>query len=488
MRIDSSLFRLATLWTAFLVPQVPSGRSDIEAATQDSFQAASGVAEPPKPTDDTNTNPAPVLRPIVLTEEGKKWIEKHKEVYEKTLKSEDGGLIDASTFISPKLRAKLFHLAAESKRSRNNNQVTIIKLNPPGNGYSIAFDVNIDGAKERWYVSQEPYYRDQFPKDVLLGNTHLAFWKGTKDGGVDKLTQTFISYYNLFQNGKLNTGLLLERLKQAEIDRESERNDEANIRNFDLPKDRSIGYIGLVDYRWEVDPIIRANYDDTKFFPQLMNGLGYSFVSGNDGEPIVVTRPFTPKQILLEQIRKSRESGIRDFYINIAAHGDETAMLFYDNVTKCPCNNLFPRDFIEIFNTFSDCTFTINPIPCYGGGLAGALNSYKDIKGEGERVKVFLRSKLFGTSQEGRFNEQNYESDIPTPFSMYYNVFLFNYLLSGKNYGEAHILADEASKKLVPCDPEVWKSTPNGGVRTSQINLGPKLGKQIDFYFLYQRS
>ncbi|OGI18500.1 MAG: hypothetical protein A3B68_07075 [Candidatus Melainabacteria bacterium RIFCSPHIGHO2_02_FULL_34_12] len=423
-------------------------------------------------TDTVVINESPVSnepRKVVLTPEGEKYIQRMRDIYKKTLKSEDGGLIDESTFITPQLKTRLFQFAAEHKRNKKQDQLKILRLNPAENGYHIAFDVKVNGRSERWYVSQEPYYKDQFPKDVLLGNTNLAFWKGREDGGVDKQTQTFILYRELFKNGKLNTELLLERLEGATANRESEKKDEAGIKSFNLSKDRKIGYIGLTDYRWQKDPIIRANYDDVKYFPEVMSHLGYQMVVANNGEPIVVTRPDTPKRILIREIEKLKEEGIRDFFIDIASHGDEAATLFYDNVTNCPCNNLFPRDLTEIFEKFPDCTVTMKSIACGGGGVSDEISSFKESSGIENRGTVFLQSKIFGRTQEGRLSEKSATSDIPKPHSTYYNVFFINHLLSGKSYGEAHILADEASKKLVPSDPEVWRTSPKGGIKTSQL-------------------
>lgn len=465
MRVDSSLIRFATLWTALLAPQIPSGRTNVEAATQDAFQAASEVAEPPKPTDDTNINLAPTLRPIVLTEEGKKWIEKHRDIYEKTLKGEDGGLIDASTFLDSRLKNTLMNLT-----NKVSGPVTLIELKQAENGYKFAFDISVEGSeKERWYISSEPYYKDQFPQAPK--NLGVALWMRNNNGEVDKLTQTFIGFRDLFKNQEeFDHTVILKRVEEAKADRKRELEDAAKVRDFDLPKDRPIGYIALVDGHWsKQDPIIRANVDDINYFPELMSSLGYQVVSVNDAKNYSEVADDSVQKLIENQIKAFQDLGVQDFYISLGSHGCDEGIQFYSSKTGCGCNFLFPKELTDIFNRYPNCRFIINTLACYGGALSGEIRNYRDHSAEEGRIIEILLAKPHGTSQEGRLKRVITEKGVPKPYSMYYQVFLIHNLLEGKRYGEAHLEADKASKQLVPADPEMWKSTPNGGIRTSSI-------------------
>lgn len=427
---------------------------------------------------------------VALSEAGKKWIENQRDVLAKTRKNESGGLIDASTFLSGSQKKKLDALAGK-KGGFGITRFQFKKLNQKENGYQYALDVDYYfGEKERWYLSGSPYYRDQFPDDEPLSIASLAIWKGTKNGGVDKLTQHEIRYENIVKtSGSIDFEYLLRMIDEAKASRKSELRDAAKIRDFDLPKNELIGYIGLADPNVHCDPVMCGVVEDVGHFSELMNQAGYKFVVNKKGRNAI---PVTsnPKKIIEEEVEAFRRAGVRNIYLKLSAHGNETLTGF---LGKEGYNLFTSRDLVDILNKFQDCKFTILTDACHNGGLSDAIKRYKDPSKTNGRIHLFVQSKISGFNQEGRLKDIISYADIrffqvpsglvsvpvlykaniaPKAFSSYYSLFFYNHILNGEPYGRAHIKADEDAKKLVPCDAGIIKSTPRGGITTSMLEQG----------------
>ncbi|MBI3589897.1 MAG: hypothetical protein HY094_00770 [Candidatus Melainabacteria bacterium] len=427
---------------------------------------------------------------VALTGDGKKWIEKQKDTYQKTLKKQDGGLIDASTFLSESDRKILDKLANESG-GIGIVKFTFKKLNPKENGYQYALyaDYHQDGL-EKWYISSSPYYTDQFPEDLPPSFVSFGIWKGTKDGGVDKLIQHELKYEKIVtKSGEINFDYLLRMIDEAKESRKSELADMAKIKNFDLPKNELIGYIGLADSNLHNDPVLSGIVEDVGFLPELMSKAGYNFVTTKKGRNAIQVMS-DPKKIVEEEVEAFRKRGVKNIYLKLSSHGNETGTYF---LGKKGYNIFTPRDLIDVLNKFQDCKFVVTTDACHNGGLSDAIKRYKDPSGQTGRVYLFAQSKISGFNQEGRLKGTIGYADIkflqipfglvsvpalykaqiaPKVASSYYDIFFYNHILNGEPYGRAHLKADEDTKKIVPCDANGTKSTPNGGITTSMLEQG----------------
>ncbi len=477
-------------------------------ATAKPFQET--TANPPKNSsklenkNESNIKDKPIHLPlkfdffhVPLSEAGKKWIEVQKDIFTKTTKKQNGGLIDASTFLTESTRKLLDGLVGK-KGGIGVVEFKFVKLDKKENGYQYALDVDYShGEKERWYISVSPYYTDQFPNDLPLSFIPLAIWKGTKDGGIDKLTQHELRYEKIItKGGSINFEYLLNKLDEAKDSRKSELADQAKIKSFDLTKNEPIGYIGLADANILNDPVLCGIVEDVGFFPELMNRAGYNFVTNKKGQNVIqVDR--APKQIIESEVESFRKKGVKNVYLKLSAHGNEVGTYFLykqgENILRYGI--LTPRDLGDILDKFQDCKFVIATDACHNGGLSDTLKRYKDPSGKDGRIHLFTQSKISGFNQEGRLKGTVGHADIrtmqfpigllsvpviykaniaPKTSSSYYNIFFYSHILNGEPYGKAHLKADEDVKKLVPCDAGATKSTPQGGITTSMLELENK--------------
>jgi hypothetical protein len=158
------------------------------------------------------------------------------------------------------------------------------------------------------------------------------------------------------------------------------------------------------------------------------------------------------------------DKGIRNFYLNFAGHGNDSGIYF--SLGAWGSERLSPEGLHGVFSQFKDCKFVVDTVACYGGGMAEAMKAYKDPSGEEGRVMIKLQAKPGAFNQEGRLEGEQGLAGSPKVFSSYYQIFNAYYLMKGVSFGEAHLLADVAAKKLIPCDAEAWVSGKNGGRAT----------------------
>ncbi len=480
MNFKLKIFGLSTLGTALLLPGIKSQEQQ------------KVLAEPPAKAARLERSKETSLHKPVLSEKGKEWARKHEDVFEKTRKNLDGGLIDASTFISESQRKQLETLMGK-KGGLGLVEFEFKKLQQSENGYQYALDVDYSlGKKERWYISLVVYYPDQYPDDFPLETSSIAIWKGTKNGGVDKLTQNELMYeYLVTKSGGVNYDYLLRMIDEAKENRDSELKDEAGIKKFDFSKNKPVGYIGIIDPYASSDPFSSGSIDDVEYFPELMNSKGYNFVI-NKRDRNVIPATISPKKIAQDEIRAFLKNGVEEIYLNLSGHGNEGGV--YLNSKAHDRSFVFtPRNLIEILNEFPNISLKTPTDACSGGGFWLAIKSYKDPSGKDGRAMAFVQSGPFGYNQEGRLRGIVGHADFkmiqfptglislpvlskasisPKAFSTYYNVFLYHYIQSGETYGMAHWLADQDAKKLVSCNAAVIKSTPRGGISTSMIDKG----------------
>ena len=409
-----------------------------------------------------------------VSKEGRAWMAKQVDIAQKSLKGEDGGLIDGSVFLSKERRKKLDHLS-DTRATVLGYTVTFLKLKEPEYGYRYAFLLqHMGGSEETWYVSESPFYQDQFPGGLPPGLEYLALWKKGADGKPDKRMQTYCELNDLFNViiKRMHPATVVAACRDAMLSYRSERRDAAQMQTFDLPKDSPIGYIGLIDANPFDDHIVASMVDDMRYWPELLAACGYKVVADAAARYIPVADD--PAAILEKHVRAQKKKGIRDFYINLIGHGDSGGVHFsYKKEGETYHTVLTSGKLFALFDAHQDCAFTVSTVACQGGGYATAMKRYKDPSGKEGRITIFLQTKGHGLNQEGRLKGREGVNGAPKAHSTYYGVFFTKEILQGKGgYGAAHLRADEASRMIIPSDPEVWRSGKSGGTVTGRLQRG----------------
>jgi hypothetical protein len=248
---------------------------------------------------------------------GREWARRQDEIARNTLSINPNGprLIDESTFLSPTAYQALRPLVGQR------DQATGLRFEATDReGFSFAFHTPTG---ETWFLSESPWYRDQHPGGRPFSKTRLVLQKAGEDGLVQA---EFESRRALDAEGNINFDFIQQQMRTAEANRRNEQEDAAHTQELDLPHDRPIGYVGLVDK--SDDPVVSGLRRDVANFPRMMNDLRtpegqprYHFVAPNSSEAIGVDRP--PAQILRAQLQEMYDRGIRDFYLNLAGHGND---------------------------------------------------------------------------------------------------------------------------------------------------------------------
>ena len=411
---------------------------------------------------------------LPLSPEGQKWIDKQIDVAKKSLEGKDGGLVDASTFLSDDIRAQLTPLA-NVKDTHGKYTVTLRKLAKSEHGYDYAFDVvHKNGAKNVWYIGGAAWYKDQFPKGLPLSMHHTVLWKQGKCGKPDKLIQGCGRTENVFDFTKktISADAVLTICKKAEESRSSEQKDAAGMQTFDLPRDRSIAYIGIADANPRNEPIIASITDDVRYWPEMLALCGYKIVA--DDTSRYVRAHEHPYNIVSHAVVAWKKKGVRDFYVRLCGHGNSGGIYFSWHTKKKEFRYacFSPEDHRRLLNAHPDCNFFIKSIACSGGGLAKEMESYRDPADKNGRVYVFLETKRHGYAQEGRLQGVEGQNGAPKPYSTYSTPFFVKKLVKGKgkvSYGQAYLYSDQESKKRISADIEVWKSGKGGGILTGHL-------------------
>ena len=316
--------------------------------------------------------------------------------------------------------------------------VSFTKVNDKGHSYSLVIEKN--GEKDIWYMDETLPADKDYPLRACLTSAKdstLSFMvdKGSKAQDV------------------------LKRIEDIRSDAENEKNDSAQVTQFELPREnKRIGYLGLNGM------LDKKNAEDfagqTKLLyamPELLTRCGYHMVCADDNHGVIELRD-DPKKSIKNAIHKLYMNGVQDFYLNINAHGNtgETATYWSDSKGVVRCAELNSKDIRDIISDYPYCHFTINSASCHGGGLIAMMRDFKDpiANAAPGKVSVFVHTK------EGMVNLE------------YYNSFLVEQLTkmadnapdAPKTYGEAHRRADLATKRVKTdfgtIDPEYWKSMP----------------------------
>lgn len=386
------------------------------------------------------------------------WVSEQRTIVQNTLANHGTPrLINGSTFLSPPTAQLLKRYAGQ-----RSGDLAFREIDDKGYKFAFIFD-----SGERWFVSECPYYKDQFPKGLPRSMLSLQVCKA---GAEDQIQREFPAAVGLsMKDGWINFAAMREVFRAAEDSRKSELADKAGAQHFDLTSN-PIGYIALVDWNPK-DPIVEGDVDHAKHFAELLNSLKtpegaqrYTVLSHKGSEAIKVQT--NPKETLRSFVRAMHRDGIRDFYLKLSGHGNEQGVWF---TTPQGHLALSPRDLHAVFSEFRDSTFVVDTMACFGGGIAPQIRDYADPSGREGRVVIKLQTKSGAYNQEGRLLGQEGRNGSPKVHSTYYDIFNAYFLLQGHGIGKAHYLADEACKKVIRCDAEMWISGPKGGIKTADI-------------------
>lgn len=210
-----------------------------------------------------------------------------------------------------------------------------------------------------------------------------------------------------------------------------------------------MAYIDLTDLS---DELIRSEMTTARGFPEILSRR-YRLYSTKEDE-MDLSKSQEPMMEVRRRIRSYHERGMKNFYINIHAHGSEEGMHF-GNV------RITPSQMIDLFMEFPDCRFTLNTIACYGGGMGDAMKKFMDHNAAAEhRISVFTQTK------GDVINYANGDSQIG--HSSAYSAALAEMLMQGVDgrpgkkltYGEAHVVADRIAKEQKGTDAEAHLSRP----------------------------
>ena len=244
-----------------------------------------------------------------------------------------------------------------------------------------------------------------------------------------------------------NKNVLTGYAQKAKEYRASERKDDAGMKTFDVADSKEpVGFVELFDGTDKITNSIKG-------MPEMLSrryNLQMTPGSRIDGSTVQ-----SPIQALKNQIQKMHDAGIRNFYINISAHGGTDDIAFGEK------GSLDPKDLVELTAQFGDSKFTNNTTSCYGGGIGEAMADFRDhSKAEKGRVTMFTQTKADIGNGAASVDQDGY--------STAYNVALGRYLMQGVDgnpgqklsYGEAHLKADQFAKGTSQYDAEVRSSSP----------------------------
>ncbi len=260
---------------------------------------------------------------------------------------------------------------------------------------------------------------------------------------------------------KMTADNIKKYTSNAEKNYASEVADEAKMgEGFEISDGGPIGYISLAD---KSDPLTNQDYATTSDNMAMVLGSRYdmrvapgSDIDGSKTNPVTALRA---------TIQQQYKEGIRNFYINVFAHGSEGATWFGKNRVE-------PGQLSQMFKSeFPDCKITLNTLACYGGGIGDEMKEFVDNKdAKNQRVTAFSQTKG---------DVVNFGAGLGGDYSTRYNAKLAVALTQGIDgrpgkkltYGEAHLQADRLAKFGQMTDAEVHSSQPGAkSTHTADLN------------------
>lgn len=314
---------------------------------------------------------------------------------------------------------------------------------------------------ETWQVRRPGVRYAQYPEDFLL--TKLR-----PDGSWEERGSVLCDTLFTAQKAKGSpTGLQLvpgwtrvveDCRRQVEQNRSSEEADAADIRNFDIPRDRPIGTFQINSAATADDALTRSGPDSFQTFTELLAARGHTMVRPSRGLSISVDR--APVDIVRSTLREFAGRGIRDVYLNINAHGSDAfyfpARVKPDGSADSSAGNyrLTHADLMRVFREFPDMRVTINSVACYGAWQNVDGSALRDQSGAPEgRVTVFTQT----TPETFNVNTNAYDTALFRYLSERTTDGSYRY-----TYGQAHLLADRDVQAATGFNPRVRRSSPRG--------------------------
>ena len=235
---------------------------------------------------------------------------------------------------------------------------------------------------------------------------------------------------------------------------ESERRDDCEIAAFDLVKDRPVAIITWADRNaGEIERDVQATKDLASVLATRINVY-------NSREEIVHGGATDDALgAMRSYLTELHSQGVRDFFLNILAHGDKEGIKFsHDGEDTLRSSggiqNVKAEDILRLFQEFPDSSFTVSTLSCHGGGFSQAMDEMKDYDGAPDgRINVFTQTKIEDVNI-------SFRPDIMR-HGPYYYVALMKYLLEDDpklTYGQAHLKADQETRRLTGLDAEAMSS------------------------------
>lgn len=260
---------------------------------------------------------------------------------------------------------------------------------------------------EEWYVAEGVWMADQYgPQGPTLSNRQVSIWKK----GQEDLVHDAFSFSE-FQARPQTT--IKKYIAEAEKNYKDQEEKKSLVHNTDFKEAKEgkakIGYISLFPLEYEKDPVLKNMEDDSKNLPELMRTKGYNFI---DSEPVATS---TPKETLTSKIQEQYDQGVRNFYLDLHAHGISAGHSHLEGMHFGHGNSdadvLNGKELADLVSSFSDAHFIINSVACHGGDFRRHFEQVRL-----QNAHLILQSKPYNTNEEGR--SAGGEAD-----SSYFNLF-----------------------------------------------------------------
>lgn len=240
--------------------------------------------------------------------------------------------------------------------------------------------------------------------------------------------------------------------KKAIEYRKSEEDDKARMGSgFEIAGDNEpMAYIELAD---RSDKLTSGIQRSAWGFPEVLASRYRLYKE--EADALDLSQSANPLDSVRQRLTHYHSKGVRNFYLNVFAHGSHNGMHFGKDKA------ILGASMTDLFEEFKDCRFTLNSVSCFGGGMNVAMENFRDTEdAQSGRVAVFTQTKdnVVNFAPGSRY----------VGYSTIYNEALARHLMQGVNgrpgkkltYGEAHLLADKEARKIMGTDAQAQVSRP----------------------------
>jgi hypothetical protein len=346
------------------------------------------------------------------------------------------------------------------------------------------FKKDMEHAERLWerhkqYVNQRgleelPQLRKSYPKIfelAVVDGTQIVLELPTAENGVEEKWDISIiageAFFLrsrsdarrafMFEPNVLNNdpSRLIALAKQAAKDTEQEKSEKQKeaMQNYELPEDRPIVVVRVIDVSsLDQDTAMKTALSTSSLkaralelrYPNNLHILAPIFVRNQDPSLAIESAIFQAQT----ELKREDIHVILDLY----SHGQKDKIGFGDN--KLTAGNI-----VSIAKNKPACTFTVDTIACYGGGLIEDVQSLQDFQEDEvlkKRIALFTHAKSNAPNVSESFSIDFYGAEVSPGigFSDVYTREFIRSLLKGKTYGEAALQADERTKDIWYTDGE----------------------------------